>query len=195
MKTKSKNIILASNSPRRKELLRQIGISFIADPAEVDERILGGETPEAYAIRVAGDKARLVAARSGEAIVIAADTIVVMDDEILGKPVDAADAVRMLTSLSGRMHRVITGIVVADAANRKISARTVSTRVWFRTLSPRMIAAYVATQEPLDKAGAYGIQEKGALLVDAIEGCYFNVVGLPLSVLADMLNEHCIKLL
>jgi septum formation protein len=191
----TKPIILASNSPRRRELLKQLGVVFTIDPAEVDERVLGGEMPEAYAIRVAGDKARLVAARSGEAIVIAADTIVVMDDEILGKPADAADAVRMLTSLSGRMHRVITGIVVNDAANRKISARTVSTRVWFRILSPRMVAAYVATEEPFDKAGAYGIQGKGALLVDAIEGCYFNVVGLPLSVLADMLNEHYIRLL
>jgi septum formation protein len=181
-------IILASNSPRRKDLLRQIGVDFCADPADVDERIFPGESPEGYAVRVALDKARVAAARNGNGIVIAADTIVVLDDEILGKPADAADAERMLMMLSGKVHCVITGLAVMDAATGKSLSRTSITRVWFRSLAPSEIISYVATGEPLDKAGAYGIQERGALLVDKIDGCYFNVVGLPLSLLGELLR-------
>jgi septum formation protein len=181
-------IILASNSPRRKDLLRQIGVDFSVDPADVDERILPGESPEGYAVRVALDKARVAAARTGTGILIAADTIVVLDDEILGKPADAADAERMLTMLSGKVHCVITGLAVMDAATGKSLSRTSITRVWFRSLAPSEIISYVATGEPLDKAGAYGIQERGALLVDKIDGCYFNVVGLPLSLLGELLR-------
>jgi septum formation protein len=181
-------IILASNSPRRKDLLRQIGVDFSVDPADVDERILPGESPEGYAVRVAIDKARVAAARTGTGIVIAADTIVVLDDEILGKPADAADAERMLMMLSGKVHCVITGLAVMDAATGKSFSRTSITRVWFRSLAPGEIISYVATGEPLDKAGAYGIQERGALLVDKIDGCYFNVVGLPLSLLGELLR-------
>ncbi len=191
---KEKTIILASNSPRRKDLLKQIGVDFTSDPADVDERVMPGETPEVYAIRVALDKARVAAARAGAGIVIAADTIVVLNDEILGKPADAADAVRMLTVLSGRGHEVITGLAVVDAATGRSAVRTSATRVWFRDLSDRELAAYVATGEPLDKAGAYGIQERGALLVERIEGCYSNVVGLPLSLLGEMLREFDVYL-
>lgn len=182
-------IILASNSPRRRELLRQIGVVFTSDPADVDERVLPDETPEGYAVRVSLDKARVAAARAGGGIVIAADTIVVVDEEILGKPADERDAARMLARLSGRMHRVITGIAIIDAATGKNLTGTSVTRVWFRDLPREEIQAYVKTGEPLDKAGAYGIQEKGALLVDKIEGCYFNVVGLPLSLLGKMLES------
>jgi septum formation protein len=182
-------IILASNSPRRRELLAQIGLSFTVAPADVDERVLPGEPPEAYADRVALDKARAAAQRAGEGIVIAADTIVVVGDSILGKPSDAADARRMLSELSGRGHEVITSLAVMDAATGRSAVRTSATRVWFRDLSDREIAAYVATGEPLDKAGAYGIQERGALLVERIEGCYSNVVGLPLSLLGEMLRD------
>lgn len=181
-------IILASNSPRRKDLLRQIGVDFSIDPADVDERALPNESPEGYAVRVALDKARVAAARAGAGIVIAADTIVVLDDEILGKPADAGDAERMLMMLSGNVHRVITGLAVKDAATGKVLTRTSITRVWFRSLAPHEIASYVASGEPLDKAGAYGIQERGALLVDKIDGCYFNVVGLPLSLLGELLR-------
>lgn len=186
-------IILASNSPRRKELLRQIGAAFTSDPADVDERILPGEAPEQYALRVAREKAEAAARRAGAGIVIAADTIVVLEGAILGKPVDAADAGRMLGMLSGRVHHVITGLVVMDAATGRTLARTADTRVWFRDLSPEEIRSYAACGEPLDKAGAYGIQEKGALLVRKIEGCYFNVVGLPLSLLAEMLADFGIS--
>ena len=181
-------VILASNSPRRKELLRQIGLDFCIDPADVDERVLPNEVPEGYAVRVALDKARLAASRTVAGIVIAADTIVVVDDEILGKPADASDAERMLKMLSGKVHRVITGLAVMDAVTGKTLTRTSITRVWFRRLVQQEIASYIATGEPLDKAGAYGIQERGALLVDKIDGCYFNVVGLPLSLLGELLR-------
>ncbi len=190
-----KTVILASNSPRRRELLHSLGIPFVADPADVDERALPGETAEAYAVRVAVDKARVAATRFGNGIVIAADTIVVVDDAILGKPRDSRDAERMLTTLSGRMHRVMTGLAVMDAATTKLATRLAITGVWFRKLSTEEIAAYIKTGEPFDKAGAYGIQEKGALLVERIEGCYFNVVGLPLSLLGEMLQDFGITLL
>jgi septum formation protein len=182
-----KAVILASNSPRRKELLRQIGLACSVDPADVDEQVLPDEPPERYAVRVALDKARVAAARARVGLIIAADTIVVLDDKILGKPSDAADATRTLMKLSGRMHTVITGLAVMDAATGKALTRASTTRVWFRALTPREISAYVSTGEPLDKAGAYGIQQRGALLVDKIEGCYFNVVGLPLSLLGELL--------
>jgi len=193
-KSKSVAIILASNSPRRKDLLSQIGVDFSIDPADVDERVLPNELPEGYAVRVALDKARLAAARAGTGIIIAADTIVVVDDEILGKPIDAIDAERMLKMLSGKVHRVITGLAVMDAASGKTLTRTSITRVWFRSLAPQEISFYIATGEPLDKAGAYGIQERGALLIDKIDGCYFNVVGLPLSLVGEMLRAFGIDM-
>ncbi len=187
-------IILASNSPRRKELLRQVGVSFTVDPADVDERPLPGERPEDYAVRVALDKARVAAARSKNGVIIAADTIVVVDDTILGKPADRNDAERMLTVLSNRVHRVITGLAVIDAASGKTMTNSAVTSVWFRDLSQQEIQSYLAGGEPLDKAGAYGIQGKGALLVKKIEGCYFNVVGLPLSLLGELLRKFGISL-
>lgn len=183
------SIILASNSPRRRELLRQIGVPFSVAPADVDEDIMPGEAAETYATRVARDKARIAAARIHVGIVIAADTIVVLDNEILGKPADSTDAARMLEKLSGRVHRVITAIVIKDAGTGRELEKSAETRVWFRNLSPVEIASYVESGEPLDKAGAYGIQERGALLVDRIEGCYYNVVGLPLSILVELLQE------
>jgi septum formation protein len=188
-------LILASSSPRRKELLRQIGVDFVVDPADVDEGVLPGEAPEGYAVRVALDKARVVSQRYEAGIIIAADTIVVAGDEILGKPANAGEAERMLRVLSGRMHRVITGLAVMHAATGRELVRVSETRVWFRDLSAEEITAYAASGEPLDKAGAYGIQEKGALLVGRIEGCYFNVVGLPVSLLGEMLREFGINLL
>lgn len=189
-----KSIILASNSPRRKELLRQIGMSFKSDPADVDERILPGEGAEEYAVRVALDKACAAAERAGTGIIIAADTIVVLGTTVLGKPADARDAERMLGMLSGKMHTVITGLVVMDAETGGTQTRVAVTKVWFRNLTREEIVSYVATGEPLDKAGAYGIQERGALLVQKIEGCYFNVVGLPLSLLGEMLVDFGINL-
>lgn len=187
-------LILASNSPRRKELLRQIGLDFTTDPADLDESMLPHEAPEAYAIRAALDKAQVVAQRTDAGIIIAADTIVVLDDLVLGKPIDSQDAIRMLSMLSGRMHHVITGLALVDAATGKTLTKSEETRVWFRPLTQDEIISYVNTKEPLDKAGAYGIQEKGALLVEKIEGCYFNVVGLPLALLAKMLESFDVRL-
>ncbi len=188
-------IILASNSPRRKELLRQIRVDFKSDPADVDERILPGEGAEEYAVRVALDKAHAAAKRAGSGIIVAADTIVVLGTKILGKPANAREAERMLGMLSGKMHKVITGLVVMDAGTGKTQKRISVTKVWFRKLSKEEIMSYVATGEPLDKAGAYGIQERGALLVQKIEGCYFNVVGLPLSLLDEIFVDFGINLL
>jgi septum formation protein len=188
------SIILASNSPRRRELLAQIGLIFTVAPADVDERLHPGEAPTGYAERLAREKARVVAERAGESVVIAADTIVVVGGTVPGKPSDAADARRMLTALSGMEHEVITALAVMDAATQRLSLRTSITKVWFRSLTEREINAYIATGEPLDKAGAYGIQERGALLVDRIEGCYSNVVGLPLSLLGDMLRDFGITI-
>jgi len=188
------SIILASNSPRRRELLEQIGLSFTIAPGDVDERIHSGEAPRDYAERLALEKAYSAAERAGEGVVIAADTIVVVGGTILGKPADAEDARCMLTQLSGREHEVVTGLAVMDAASHRSSVRTAITKVWFRTLLEQEINAYIATREPLDKAGAYGIQERGALLVERIEGCYSNVVGLPLSLLGEMLREFGITL-
>jgi len=191
----TKPFILASNSPRRRELLSQIGLVFRVDPSDVDESLLPDEMPEAYAIRVAMDKARIVAARSRTGIVIAADTIVVQDRVIMGKPRDAGDAEQMLGVLSGKEHQVITGLVIQDITTGKTRAKSAVTKVWFRVLTSDEIAAYIASGEPLDKAGAYGIQGYGALLVDRIQGCYFNVVGLPLSLLGEMLKEFGVSLL
>lgn len=193
-KIKPAALILASNSPRRKELLRQIGLDFSVVPAEVDERILPDESPEKYVLRVALDKVRITGARVRAGIVIAADTIVVLDGEILGKPTDSADAEHMLMRLSGKEHRVITGLAVMDAVTGRALTRSSATRVWFRSLTKQEIASYVATGEPLDKAGAYGIQGLGALLVDRIDGCYFNVVGLPLSLLNELLRASGVEL-
>lgn len=185
----NKSLILASNSPRRRELLAQIGISFHVAPSDVDESVLQGESPGEYATRVALDKARFAAVRARSGIVLAADTIVALDEMILGKPVNERDAERMLNLLSGRIHQVITALTLMDAGTGKTSTRCSVTKVWFRDLSLKEIEAYVATGEPLDKAGAYGIQGRGALFVKGIEGCYFNVVGLPLSLLGEMLSE------
>ena len=187
--------ILASSSPRRSSLLRQFGVPFKTVPADVDERVRAGEMPEQYAERLSLEKARAASDSAGKGIVIAADTIVVLDDEILGKPSDEQDALRMLSMLSGRTHRVITALTVMDTAAGKTLTRLSQTTVRFRRLSAEEIMSYVKTGEPLDKAGAYGIQEKGALLISGIEGCYFNVVGFPVSLLGQMLKEFGIDLL
>ncbi len=188
-----RQIILASASPRRRELLTQAGIPFTVEPADVDERVLSGETPEEHTARLAREKARVAARRRRKGIVLAADTVVVVDKRILGKPGDRQDALRMLTRLSGRKHRVVTAVAVLDAGTGRMAVRHAMTGVWFRRLSRREIAAYVATGEPLDKAGAYGIQGRGALLVERIDGCYFNVVGLPISLVGSLLAKFGVK--
>ncbi len=180
-------MILASASPRRRELLTQIGVHFSIQPADIDETPYANEHPADYVERMAREKALAVALAIGEDFVLGADTTVVCDGEILAKPADAAEASAMLSSLSGRAHQVLTAVALAQAG--QVRSQVVSTRVRFRDLSADEIAAYVATGEPMDKAGAYGIQGLGAILVADIQGSYSNVVGLPLTETATMLRE------
>jgi septum formation protein len=187
-----RRLILASSSPRRRELLTQAGFTFEVHPAHIPEDPLAGEDPIAYVIRLARAKAEAVFAEisSKESappqVVLGADTTVTLDNHILGKPTDAADAARMLRLLSGRTHRVITGVALASAQRTEVAAEVTGVR--FLTLSDEEIAAYVATGEPMDKAGAYGIQGHAARWIPRIEGCYFNVVGLPLALVSVMLE-------
>jgi septum formation protein len=181
-------LILASSSPRRAELLTSAGYHFVADPTDVDESLLPGETPEPYVLRVARAKTNAVAARyPHDRVVLGADTVVVAGSEILGKPVHAVDATRMLTRLSGTVHEVLTAVVVRSPDAEL--AEVVRTRVHFIDLSAEDIAWYVGTGEPDGKAGGYGIQGRGARFVDWIEGSWSNVVGLPLATVARMLAE------
>jgi septum formation protein len=182
------HLVLASASPRRRELLTQAGYAFEVQPAHVNEDLRPGEDPITYAVRLARDKAQAVFADVNDpnAIILGADTTVTLDSHILAKPEDAADAARMLRLLSGRTHRVITGVAVVTAKSTEVAAEV--TGVQFLTLSDEEIAAYVATGEPMDKAGAYGIQGLAAKWIPRVEGCYFNVVGLPLALVSTMLE-------
>ena len=171
-------VILASQSPRRRELLALAGIAHEVQPADIDETPWADETPEPHAERLARGKATVIAEREPDALVIAADTIVVIDDAILGKPADAAGARAMLRQLSGRTHEVCTAVAVARGA--EMASEVVRVQVRFRALDDETIARYVETGEPMDKAGAYGIQGYGATIVEHIEGDYFAVMGLSL---------------
>lgn len=183
-----RRLILASSSPRRQELLRQAGIPFEVSPAGISEDREPGEAPTAYALRLAEEKARAVARQFPEAFVLGADTIVVVDGEILGKPVDPREATRMLGLLSGRSHQVTTAVSVV-APGRGAETRSLTTHVHFRELEDREIREYVAGGEPLDKAGAYAIQGGAAPWVTRLEGVYSNVVGLPLPLVTEMLRS------
>ena len=179
-------LVLASQSPRRREILRQAGIPFTVRAADVDESVLAGESPADYVQRLAAAKAYAIEAAEGE-IVLGADTTVVIDGQILAKPADAAEARRMLGLLSGRRHEVLTGICLrnGEAAIRDC----VTTSVLFATISGAEIDEYVASGEPMDKAGAYAIQGLASKFVARIEGDYFNVMGLPVALLYRRLRE------
>ncbi|MGI6647720.1 MAG: Maf family protein [Bacillota bacterium] len=182
-------LVLASASPRRAELLKKIGLDFIVRPAVTEEIIKPNLDLLEQVKSLALQKARVVAETLSTGLVIGADTIVVMGQEVLGKPDSREMAVQMLSRLSGQQHQVLTGVALVDSQSGQALSEVESTLVQFRTLTLEEITAYVKTGEPLDKAGAYGIQEKGAILVERIEGCYFNVVGLPLARLVRMLKE------
>ena len=174
-------LILASASPRRRELLTTLDLSFSVMPAHIDERHHAAEPPASYVARLAREKAAQLAEPYPSAWVLGADTVVVLDQRILGKPADAAEARAMLSSLSGREHTVMTGVAVVHRGRGVIvQCDVVSTRVRFRPLQAAAIEAYIATGEPFDKAGAYAVQGAGGQFVAALEGCYNNVVGLPL---------------
>ena len=189
------NIILASTSPRRRELLGQMGIgAFSIVSPEVDEHVPGHPAPAALVEELSARKAGAVAEKSGgDGLVIAADTVVALDGAVLGKPRDEEGAFAMLSALSGREHRVYTGVTVRQG-ERVLTAHE-ETAVRFRPLAPEEIRAYIATGEPMDKAGAYGIQGLGALLVEGIVGDYFNVMGLPVFRLGQMLGGFGVDLL
>jgi septum formation protein len=170
-------LILASRSPRRAELLQRLGLSFEILPAEIDESYVDHEMPAAHADRLAREKAFAMAALRPEALVIGSDTIVVLGNDVLGKPRDTRDAVEMLMRLSGREHMVFTGVAVASRG--KVHSALERVKVRFRNLDRRACEEYVATGEPMDKAGAYGIQGFGSALVESIHGDYFAVMGLP----------------
>jgi septum formation protein len=178
-------VILASQSPRRRELLGLIGIPHEVRPSDIDERYLPGEQPRAHALRLAREKAEKV--RQPDAVVIGSDTIVVVDGDVLGKPADDADAARMLRRLSGRSHVVITAVAVAW--NGRILADVEEAGVTFHHLADGEIRDYIATREPMDKAGAYGIQGFGATIVSRVDGDYFAVMGLPLQLTVRLLRQ------
>jgi len=180
-------LILASSSPRRRQLLEQLGLKFEVRSANIDESIQGGETASAYVGRVAMLKAVQVATQMPQALILGADTAVVVDGRILGKPQSPADARRMLTLLSGRSHAVLSGIALAGTHQ---FSRIVESQIDFRVLSRGEIDWYVRTGEPMDKAGAYGIQGRAARWIPRVEGCYFNVVGLPLALVSMMLEAE-----
>jgi len=179
-------VVLASQSPRRRDLLALVGIPAECRPADVDESVMEGEAPEGYVERLALAKAAAVATAT-DALVIAADTTVVVDGEILGKPEDEADARRMVRLLAGRSHTVLTAVAVrrGDA----VASAVERVEVTFRQLDDREIAEYVATGEPMDKAGSYGIQGYGATIVTRVEGDYFAVMGLPLARLVLLMRQ------
>jgi septum formation protein len=199
------NLVLASASPRRRELLAQAGFTFQVRPAHIPEDPLPNEDPIAYVVRLAREKAQvvfdeLIAASLGQErcldgqspqLVLGADTTVTIDNLILAKPEDPADAARMLRLLSGRTHRVITGIAVVTATHTEVAAEVTGVR--FLTLSDEEIAAYIATGEPMDKAGAYAIQGRAARWIPRITGDYFNVVGLPLALVTTMLESAAVN--
>lgn len=179
----SRILTLASQSPRRKQLLEMLGLPIRVVPANIPEAPLPRETPLAYSKRLAREKARAV---PGE-FVLGADTIVVMDEHLLEKPADVEDAVRMLTLLQGRSHEVISSVALAHNGDEVV--RTDVTRVTFRPCDEAMLRAYVATGEPMDKAGAYGIQGYGAALVEKVEGDFFGVMGLPVRLVLELLDQ------
>jgi septum formation protein len=190
-----KKLILASSSPRRFELLKQIGLDFEVYPADINETIVPGLLATEFVQNLSLEKASYTAKKlKGDFIVIGADTVV-MKNVILGKPDDEQQAFEMLKSLSGNWHEVLTGITVYDVGSSKYISNYEITRVKMKNFSKETINSYIKTGEPFDKAGAYGIQGIGALLVEKIEGCYFNVVGLPLSKLSSMLEEFGLKIL
>jgi len=196
-----KPIYLASRSPRRRELLRQIGVAFELillremprQPADIDETPQTDEVPDEYVLRITREKALAAVGimrtrRLTVRPVLAADTTVVCDNEILGKPENAADATRMLGLLAGRMHRVLTAVAVAN--DDTVEARISESHVWFRALAPDEIRRYVVSGEPVDKAGAYAVQGRAAAFITRIEGSYSSIMGLPLAETAELLRGH-----
>jgi septum formation protein len=189
VKKPARMIVLASSSPRRRELLRLIGLTFRIDRSEYEERMDLNMAPHRLASHLSLEKARSIETKYSDAIIIAADTFILFRGKLLGKPHTLREARRMLAMLNGKTHSVITGFTVMDTFTGKRISKAVETKVHFRRLTAAEIASYVRTGEPLDKAGAYAIQGLGAVIVKEIAGDYFNVIGLPLSSLAEALRK------
>jgi septum formation protein len=190
-----KTIILASASPRRKELLKKLGLKFKVEPSDYEEERHYELEPHELARKLSLAKARDVATKYENAIIIAADTFGILDDKVLGKPHNEAEAKKILEMISGRCHSVITGFTIIDTESNKTLSRSVETKVFIKKLTPAEISAYVKLKEPLDKAGAYAIQGLGSVIVERIEGDYYNVIGLPLAALAESLKEFGVNIL
>jgi septum formation protein len=192
-----KKLILASASPRRKQLLKQIGLEFEVLASNIDEKLNPRLKPlhqvEALSLQKAEATAAMKEAKG--ALILAADTMVAIGDEILGKPKDEKDAKRMLRKLSGSVHTIVTGFTLLDTTTSKHVTRSVESKVWFKSLSSQEISAYVKTKEPMDKAGAYAIQEIGAIFIEKIEGDFLGAVGLPVYALAKELKKFGIQVL
>lgn len=183
------DIILASQSPRRREILENLGVAFICEPSDVDETVDEGMTPDRAVTEISRRKAvYCLEHHENDVFVISADTVVVIDGKIIGKPKDETDAFEILKNLSGRTHEVYTGYTICT--KQKIFSDVCCTKVTFKTLSDEEISRYISTKEPLDKAGAYGIQGKGAVFVSEINGDYLNVVGLPASKIFENAKKH-----
>ena len=180
-------LVLASESPRRKDLMAVFGIPFTVIAAAIEEKPAAGEDPEQFAIRVAREKAMEVASRVSQSIIVAADTVVTIDGEILGKPEDENDAIRMLTRLQGRRHSVLTAISVINQVKQQTLEGIDRTDVWFKPMDEAQIRDYIRRENVLDKAGAYAIQGYAGVYIPKIEGNYFNVMGLPLPLVHELL--------
>ena len=190
-----KNIILASKSPRRKELLGKIGLKFKVIESEYSEIIDSRLNPHELVEKLSLEKAKIVHKNHKNSIIIAADTIVVCDGRVLGKPKDKKDAKQMLGFLSGKVHLIITGLTIIDGELNKIITRSEETKVYMRKISPKEIDSYLKTKEPYDKAGAYAIQEIGSIFIEKIEGDYLNAVGLPIYSLVKELKNLGVEVL
>jgi septum formation protein len=190
-----RKIILASASPRRKEILATTGLGFTVCKSRYEEDLTISKEPRSLARFLSRKKAEAVAQMYSDAVIIAADTFIVYKNKLLGKPASPDDARRMLKMLSGKVHSVITGFTIIDSKNNKRISRSLETKVYFKKLTKGEINAYVRSGEPLDKAGAYAIQGRGAVFIEKIEGDFFNVVGLPVCALAESLKKFGIKIL
>lgn len=190
-----KKIILASGSPRRKQILEQVGLSFTVEVSDYEEKPIPGVVPSEFVETLSLGKAKAVAKNHEDGIIIGADTIVVLDNQILGKPKTKEDAKGMLKKLSGNTHSVFTGFTIIDIVNKRTITNHVETKIRFKNLSEEEISAYIETEEPMDKAGAYGVQDRGALFVEYIEGDYSSVMGLPILKIFEILKTLGIDIL
>lgn len=188
-----RKIILASSSPRRKILLKQMGLDFEAVVSDFEEKIDAKLSPHKLAEKLSLGKAKSVAYKYNNAIIIAADTFVIFNEKIIGKPIDDKDAKRILRLLSGKGHSIITGFTILDTKVNRSVTKSVETKVTFKKLSDKEIDSYIKTGEPLDKAGAYGIQEKGGIFIKKIDGDYFNIVGLPIYSVVEELKKFGVE--